>query len=97
MPAVHKDLTGLRFGLLRVIDASGFIGRHRAWLCVCDCGTFVTRRTRVLVDGTSTHCGCKLGRDTNRKARQKALSEKLYSSPTPDGIAMLDAITRNWG
>jgi hypothetical protein len=33
------DLTGQRFGRLRVVDFAGMAGASRMWLCVCDCGT----------------------------------------------------------
>ena len=33
------DLTGQRFGRLRVVDFAGMAGANRMWLCVCDCGT----------------------------------------------------------
>lgn len=53
-----KDLTGLKFNRLTVINKSHYDGHVTRWNCLCDCGNY------KLVDGTSLRkeltksCGC---------------------------------------
>lgn len=54
-----KDLTGLRFGLLTVINRveNSAAGRAR-WLCRCDCGGEKTVASAELNRGRTRSCGC---------------------------------------
>lgn len=52
------DLSGKKFGKLKVIREAGKIKRGFVWLCKCDCGNFKTLLGEYLRDGSSTHCGC---------------------------------------
>ena len=58
-----NDLTGMRFGMLTVIDRAEdhvFKSGARAvqWNCICDCGNKVAVLSGNLVSGNSTSCGC---------------------------------------
>lgn len=58
-----KDLTGMRVGKLTVVSLSDQDERGRArWLCKCECGGSVIRKSSILVDahkkGKASHCGC---------------------------------------
>jgi hypothetical protein len=50
----RHDLTGRRFGVLKVVDyAAG------AWRCVCDCGNETAVPTKDLTAGNTASCGCR--------------------------------------
>ncbi|MBR3120897.1 MAG: hypothetical protein IKF29_16890 [Oceanobacillus sp.] len=59
------DLTGQRFGKLIVIGVDpNYVpksGRHKTWLCKCDCGNYKVARGTRLISGYTTACsaGCK--------------------------------------
>ena len=56
----RRDLTGLCFGKLTVVEFCGIqTGTHRAlWRCVCDCGGEKIATTHILTYGKVTSCGC---------------------------------------
>lgn len=60
--AVFKDLTGIRFGKLSVIELSKEVNsgnrKRKYWLCVCDCGNKNEIRTDSLTSGKVSSCGC---------------------------------------
>lgn len=58
-----KDLTGIRFGKLTVINYAGYnvrkTGRkYHKWDCFCDCGNKKTVESRMLLSGHTQSCGC---------------------------------------
>jgi len=59
------DLTGQRFGKLTVLgidpDYIPKNGRHKRWLCRCDCGNYKIVQSNHLMAGDTTACslGCK--------------------------------------
>lgn len=56
---VKRDLRGLRFGMLTVIDKSDRRqDRYCLWKCACDCGNVIYVNTKRLNRGTVTNCGC---------------------------------------
>ena len=64
MPKV-KDLTGLRFGKLTVIEQHGFTNKNKhgcrqaIWYCKCDCGNYCEMASGTLTRSRSNHsCGC---------------------------------------
>lgn len=53
------DLSGRRFGRLRVVSYEGLDGgKNAAWKCACDCGEFVIVRGYRLRSGETASCGC---------------------------------------
>lgn len=52
-----KDLTGQRFGRLRVTKLA-FIKMQAFWECICDCGKKVEVRGFLLRKGRTKSCGC---------------------------------------
>ena len=64
---MKKDLTGKRFGKLRVISPNSLMeDRYRTWNCQCDCGGEIIVNTKRLTRGTVTDCGC-IGKNPNRR------------------------------
>lgn len=53
------DLTGLRFGRLKVLYYDNTLGYKRnSWVCQCDCGKTVHVRGGNLRKGNTQSCGC---------------------------------------
>lgn len=54
----HPDLTGLRFGKLKVISRSETRKGLRYWKCKCDCGNYTNVSSTNLKYGGILSCGC---------------------------------------
>lgn len=54
----RKDLTGMRFGKLTVLEPAGARSGRTAWLCRCDCGKETVVLTINLLAGRTKSCGC---------------------------------------
>ena len=52
------DLTNQRFGKLVVLKRYENIGKHSAWICLCDCGRTKVVRSDHLIYGKTRSCGC---------------------------------------
>lgn len=57
----YKDISGMRSGLLVVVDIANAAstGKETTWNCVCDCGNMVEVKSSKITTGAKTHCGCK--------------------------------------
>lgn len=66
------DLTGQRFGLLKVIEKAGS-NNGVIWLCQCDCGNRCTVRADNLKSGRTESCGCKANRIRNAEPIDKRI------------------------
>lgn len=56
-PGVVDRLAGQRFGLLKVIERAGNVGKFAAWRCRCDCGAEVIAGGNKLRNGRRKACG----------------------------------------
>lgn len=73
------DMTGLRFGILTVMD---YAGDYR-WNCLCDCGKTHRIRSASLRNGTSKSCGCrKLSGLDGRMPLSKELGRSMSMTKT---------------
>lgn len=71
-----KDLTNMQFGRLTVIRRNGSDKHNNAqWLCLCECGKYVTVRTYSLKNNSTVSCGCF--NDEKRHKHDKC-KERLY-------------------
>lgn len=61
------DLSGKRFGSL---TATKYVGGSK-WECVCDCGNTIVVKSRQLLDGVISSCGCVAKTHANRKEVRK--------------------------
>lgn len=81
--AISKDLKGLTFGNLTVIQLVGVKKTHKQWLCDCKCGNqTIVFQTNLLTGGT-TSCGCLSSRQQAHKLRETNITHgqsqtKLY-------------------
>ena len=54
-----KDLTGMKFNRLTVIEQAGRDKYKKIlWKCLCDCGSYTITHGRDLVSGNTKTCGC---------------------------------------
>ena len=59
MPRKAKDLTGMKFGRLTVIERHGKNKKgYATWLCKCECGSEKIISGDSLRSGSTTSCGC---------------------------------------
>ncbi len=83
------DLTGKRFGMLKVIERNGSESSrgNSLWLCQCDCGGISTVRSSFLRKGVTKSCGC---------FRNKRLLKPESAFNTLLSIYKKDAIRRGY-
>ena len=82
MIKVKKDLTGMRFGRLVVIEqAEDYIdpqGYHRTqWKCKCDCDNIITIVGQSLKSGATKSCGCYMRDEASKRT---PLLKKKYNT-----------------
>lgn len=83
MPPLN-DLTGKRFGRLKVIMRDGAIGSGRTkWLCECDCGNRKSVVGAYLTQGCTRSCGCL---HAEILVKQNKSAEKIASTAKWNGI-----------
>lgn len=75
-----KDLTGEKFGRLKVIEYYGSNKNGRAlWLCQCECGKTKIVIGNSLLSNLTTSCGCfNKEKARNRKTKHNLSYSKLY-------------------
>lgn len=79
--AKEIDITGQRFSYLTVIKKTNEYcsdGRHKLWLCVCDCGKEHKVSSIALRIGHTRSCGCKHGLLTYNTIRARGFQNKKY-------------------
>ena len=68
-----KDLRGMRYGRLVVIDREGSTKSRKAtWRCICDCGKETIVTSSNLTSGNTKSCGClmpEVSADYHRKPK----------------------------
>lgn len=78
----HKDMTGLRFGRLVVLErAENDAQQNAQWLCRCDCGNTTIVRGGALRQGRTVSCGCVLSEAS--RERMKRIATKHGHSDSP--------------
>ena len=72
-----RDITGMRFGHLTVIQRMPSNSQGRSmWLYRCDCGKESMTQGKLLKNGHTKSCGCQRGnRETKYGARAKQIPE----------------------
>ena len=61
------DLTGQKFGKLKVLEMAGRINFNAYYYCECDCGTWTLTRGAELKNGKTKTCGGKGCRSVGRE------------------------------
>ena len=75
--AMLKNLVGMKFNNLTVVEYSHKEGKTHYWKCVCDCGTEVVVRGEGLKQGTKKSCGC-MRRGVKVDKRKHNLTNKKF-------------------
>lgn len=60
----YRDLTGMKFGELEVIEKAPRNGRKIQWRCKCSCGNERIVDSNHLTQGHTRSCGCKGSRES---------------------------------
>ena len=55
---LSKDISGMTFGRLTVIEKANCKGKNTKWLCKCQCGNYITVSRPNLMTGNTKSCGC---------------------------------------
>lgn len=92
MPA-FRDLTGMRFGRLTVVERAETVNERTRWSTRCDCGGTVVVRSDHLHDGHVRSCGC-LHAEWVKAADFGALTATHGMSGTPEYKAFKGARDR---
>lgn len=70
-----KDLTGMKFHHLTVIEQAGRDKYGKIlWRCICDCGKETVTHGRNLVNGHCKSCGCILNENRRKNSKYKGLT-----------------------
>lgn len=81
-----KDLTGMTFGRLLVLEENGRNKQgYKLWKCKCECGEYKTVRTSDLTSGVTRSCGC---------LRKESYQKNLTENKTIHGDSKKGNITR---
>lgn len=84
----YRDLTGMKFGKLKAIKPiNGKLkgGRHKRWICNCECGNTIIVSSNSLVRGDTKSCGCRNhGKSKTRIFRIWAHMRSRCNDPTND-------------
>lgn len=80
------DLTGQKFGSVKVISRAPNKGSHTMWYCKCDCGKEFICDSYNLRSGQTKTCGCKINRSTDLTGQHfgKFTAVKLIKKPSND-------------
>lgn len=52
------NISGHKFGMLRVVQFTEIINGRSMYECKCDCGNIVTVKSKYLLNGDTKSCGC---------------------------------------
>lgn len=75
---VFKDLTGMRFGRLTVIERAENSKDGKArWKCRCDCGNICIIQGKLLFNGNTNSCGCYKRQHTSERCLQNLTGMKF--------------------
>lgn len=82
MTNTHKDITGHRYGNLKVLERLPRTGKYYEYKCLCDCGKVVTVKSVNLRSGMVKSCGCRRHRHSYNRLedREDAIIKRCYSS-----------------
>ena len=53
-----KDLSGLKFGHMTVIEFSHMYDNRAWWICKCDCGKIFNANRKYIIEKKDINCGC---------------------------------------
>lgn len=76
------DITGQKFGFLTVLKMAESDSRGQSmWLCKCDCGNTAVKKGKLLRNGETRSCGCRIGNDHSVKVGNKYWRLTVVNGP----------------
>lgn len=79
-----RNLTGQRFGRLRVIGFAGVVSGSGRWHCICDCGKLTVVRSSSLLNRCRPTLSCKCLNHERTGMRSRTNSQSLGRKQTPE-------------
>ena len=76
----RKEMSGLRFGQLTVIEYSETRNGQAYWLCKCDCGNKIVARANHLRTGNIKSCGCLRGKVNANRSKHGLSYSRIYNT-----------------
>ena len=73
-----QDLSGLKFGMLTVVERSGSMAHNTMWLCECGCGKTTVVSRGNLLNGHSKSCGCLRHKPSTNRTHGESKSRLYY-------------------
>ena len=87
MRGKYEDLTGRKFGKLFVLGLDpDFAPKRTEWRCKCDCGKEITTKSKYLLGGNSTSCGCSRHKYNDLSGGQFGDLTVLYRDETKSKV-----------
>lgn len=87
---IRLDLTGQKFGRLKVIEFFHINrGGKACWLCKCNCGNEKIIQSDSLKRGNTKSCGC-LQKETLKKIQKRMVDNRRF----PEGLAARNRVIR---
>lgn len=83
-----KDIRGVRFGRLVVLDRVENKYNKTVWLCKCDCGNYITAVGTGLTNGDYSSCGCKRRHDIAGKKFGRWTAIEMTNKRSSSGDAI---------
>lgn len=86
-----RDLSGQRFGHLKVVDIAFHRNKQHYWQCICKCGAEMIINGHSLKQGYTRSCGC-YQREQSSKANKRACKTKprfrgRFAKQSSEGVA----------
>lgn len=80
----HKDLTGVKFGRLTVLEDLGKIDKQYFCKCQCECGNIKIIKSKLLISKHTKSCGCLADESVinNQRLAFKKFKEKYLVEGT---------------
>lgn len=102
-----RDLTGMRFGRLIVIDRAPNKKKATIWNCLCDCGRKCTSYSTHMIRGNTQSCGCIREKSGNQHkdwtgygeisgGRWKEINRSKWNRPSRENIEFTITIEYIW-
>lgn len=89
--AAPKNLAGIRFGKLTVIEYVGHRDSNHYWLCRCDCGNTKEIMQYALVSGKIKSCGCQ-----NRRIKTDCYLGKIKAGDRFHQLTVMELVDRRY-
>lgn len=86
LPLHIQNLVGVTFGKLTVIEFSKTSGGIARWVCRCECGNEVVRKTVDLTTGLAQSCGCSKITSAKAVGRLYAVYQQVKTGAASRGL-----------